>query len=84
MASLAEYFSKHRPKAKFSIGDRVYGYHKKKLWVGTVMIDEMVNDSEGPFVRVWLDLPLKDGKKVIEWLKVPNGKGIKHLKVYDL
>lgn len=79
MSDVAEYFAKNRPAPKFFLGDRVYGYHKKKLWVGSVMIDNMVSAVEGPFVRVWLDLPLVDGKEVHTWLKIPNGRGIKYL-----
>jgi predicted Fe-S protein YdhL (DUF1289 family) len=79
MSNAAEYFAKNRPTPKFFLGDRVYGYHKKKLWVGTVLIDNMVSAVEGPCVRVCLDLPLRDGKEVLTWLKIPNGRGIKYL-----
>jgi len=59
MASLAEYFYVNRPKPKFLLGDRVYGKWNKIPFVGTVAIDHYVNESAGPVVIVFLDLPIK-------------------------
>jgi hypothetical protein len=64
MSSLAEYFAEHRPKPKYSFGDRVEGTHQKIPYVGTVYTDNMRNELEGPMVSVHLDLPMKIGK---EW-----------------
>ena len=59
MASLSDYFSNHRPKPKFLLGDRVYGKWNKIPFIGTVAIDHYVSEAEGPVVVVFLDLPLK-------------------------
>jgi hypothetical protein len=59
MASLAEYFAANRPVAKYNIGDRVIGKYHGVPFVGTCGADIMVNESIGPLVTVFLDLPLK-------------------------
>jgi len=59
MASLAEYFAANRPVAKYNIGDRVIGKYHGVPFVGTCGADIMVNESVGPLVTVFLDLPLK-------------------------
>jgi hypothetical protein len=59
MVSLAEYFKENRYKARWSIGDRVYGTWNKIMFVGTVGNDTLINEIEGPRVSVHLDLPLK-------------------------
>ena len=59
MASLAEYFAANRPVAKYNIGDRVIGKYHGVPFVGTCGADVMVNESVGPLVTVFLDLPLK-------------------------
>ena len=59
MASLAEYFAANRPVAKYNIGDRVIGKYHGVPFVGTCGADVMVNESTGPLVTVFLDLPLK-------------------------
>jgi hypothetical protein len=59
MGTLAEYFEKNRPKAVWSIGDRVFGRWNKVPFVGTVGCDNMVNETEGPRVSIHLDLPIK-------------------------
>lgn len=57
--TLAEYFELHRPKAKYNFGDRVIGNYKGVPFVGTCGGDVMVNETIGPLVTVFLDLPLK-------------------------
>lgn len=59
MSSLAEYFIKHRPKAAYQIGDRVFGYWNKIPFIGSVGCDTMVSEAEGPRVTVLLDLPIQ-------------------------
>ena len=59
MASLADYFLKNRYKAKYQIGDRVIGKWNKIPFVGTVGNDTLVNEGDGPYVTIHLDLPLK-------------------------
>lgn len=60
MASLAEYFAANRPKPKYQIGERVFGKYNGVPFVGTVGCDNMVNETIGPMVTIFLDLPLKD------------------------
>lgn len=59
MPGYAEYFEKNRPKPKFHMGDRVFGRWNKIPFVGSVAVDGMVSEEEGPRVSVFLDLPLQ-------------------------
>jgi hypothetical protein len=58
MTTYAEYFEEHRPKPKWKIGDRVFGRWNKIPFIGTVANDRMLNEEEGPFVQIFLDLPI--------------------------
>lgn len=73
MASLSEEFAKSRPKPKYFIGDRVCGRLGKVPWVGTVLVDNMVNATEGSFVHIWLDLPMKLDGEHTSLLKLSSG-----------
>lgn len=55
---LAEYFENNRYKAKWSIGDRVYGKLGKVPFIGSVGNDTLINEDEGPRVSIHLDLPM--------------------------
>jgi hypothetical protein len=70
MSTLAEYFAKHRPTAKYQIGDRVEGVFKKIPWVGTVGSDTMRNEAEGSMVSVHLDLPFKIDGEIHQYIRV--------------
>jgi hypothetical protein len=59
MPSLADYFAKNRPTAKWQFGDRVFGKFHGVPFVGTCGGEGMVNETEGSLVTVFLDLPLK-------------------------
>ena len=59
MVSLADYFAANRYKAKYEIGDRVFGYYKKIPFIGSVGNDGLVSEEEGPKVSIHLDLPIK-------------------------
>jgi hypothetical protein len=59
MPSLAEYFAANRYKARYEIGDRVFGYYKKIPFIGSVGNDTLINEEEGPRVSIHLDLPIK-------------------------
>lgn len=59
MVSLAEWFGNNRYKAKYQIGDRVFGYYKKIPFIGSVGNDSLVSEEEGPRVSIHLDLPIK-------------------------
>jgi len=82
MASLEEYFAKHRPKPVWHIGDRVFGHWNKIPFIGTVGNDNMISELEGPRVSIFLDLPIKHDEKVYEIIFVKQ-KDIKRLKDYD-
>jgi hypothetical protein len=79
MNSLAEYFAEHRPKPRYSVGDRVEGTYKKIPYVGTVYTDNMRNLLEGPRVSVHLDLPMKLGREWLQYIRVEY-KDIKSLR----
>lgn len=81
MASLAEYFAKHRPAAVWNLGDRVFGKWNKIPFIGTVGVDNMVNEQEGPRVIVHLDLPIKYQDTIHTFVKVKQ-KDIKFLKEF--
>jgi len=81
MASLAEYFAKNRPEAKWHLGDRVFGKWNKIPFIGTVGVDNMVSEQEGPRVIVHLDLPIKFGDNVYN-LVIVKQKDIKLLKEF--
>jgi hypothetical protein len=79
MNSLAEYFALHRPKPKYSVGDRVEGTYKKIPDVGTVYTDNMRNELEGVRVSIHLDLPMKLGREWLQYIRVEY-KDIKSLR----
>lgn len=59
MPSLEEYFKKNRHSAKYLIGDRVQGKWNKIPFVGTVLVENVVSELEGPRLMVYVDLPIK-------------------------
>lgn len=59
MTNLAEYFAANRPKPRYQVGERVHGEYLGVPFIGTVGNDGMVNDTDGPMVTVFVDLPLK-------------------------
>ncbi len=78
MSNLAQYFEANRYKAKWSIGDRVFGHWNKIPFVGTVGNDRLINERDGPEITVHLDLPLKYKDKVYNFLIVKH----KDIKAY--
>lgn len=82
MASLEEYFAKHRPKAVWNLGDRVFGRWNKIPFIGSVGVDNMVSELEGPRVIVHLDLPILYDGKVHNIITVKQ-KDIVNLKIYE-
>jgi hypothetical protein len=77
--NLAEYFALHRPKPKYTFGDRVEGTYKGIPWVGTAYTDNLRNLDEGPMVHVHLDLPMKIDKEYHNYIRVKY-KDIKGLR----
>lgn len=82
MGNLAEYFEKHRPKAIWHIGDRVFGHWNKIPFIGTVGNDNMISEIEGPRVSIFLDLPIKYNDKIHEIVFVKQ-KDITRLTTMD-
>jgi len=82
MTSLAEYFAKHRPQPVWDIGDRVFGRWNKIPFIGTVGVDNMVSEIEGPRVSVFLDLPIVYNDKIHNIIFVKQ-KDLKRLKDLD-
>ena len=82
--TLAEYFEIHRPKAKYNFGDRVIGKYEGIPFVGTCGGDTMVNETIGPQVTVFLDLPLKTKNAVHNTFVKVKYKDIKLLKEIEL
>ncbi len=81
MASLTEYFNKHRYHPKYFLGDRVFGYWNKIPFIGTVGNDTVINEVEGPRISIQLDLPIKY-KDEIKNVIIVKHKDIKPLKEY--
>lgn len=57
--TLAEYFETVSYKATYHIGDRILGRYKGVPFIGTVGNDTQLNSTDGPYVSVHLDLPIK-------------------------
>ena len=54
-----EYFKQNRHVAKYLIGERVQGKWNKIPFVGTVLVENLVSEVEGPRLMVYVDLPIK-------------------------
>lgn len=63
MGNLSDYFDKVTYKAKYQIGDRIFGKWNKIPFVGSVGNDSCV-DGVTPRISVHLDLPIKYADKV--------------------
>ncbi len=83
MGSLAEYFAIHRPQAKWSFGERVFGKYNSVPFIGTTGGEGMVNEDQGSLVTVFLDLPLKDKDKWHTTFIKVKPKDIKRLTSMD-
>lgn len=81
MANYKEYFDRIGYKAKYSIGDRVFGKWNKIPFIGSVGNDRKINDISGPEVTIHLDLPIKLGEMIHRVIIVKH-KDIKPLKEY--
>jgi len=72
MGNIAAYFEANRYKHQYNIGDRVRGRFRGIPFSGTVLIDNFLNEDEGPFVIVESDLPIKFDNRVLTMLKVEH------------
>ena len=64
MSNLARYFESKAYKAKWDIGDRVFGHWNKIPFVGSVGNDRLINYTDGPEITIHLDLPIKYKDKI--------------------
>jgi hypothetical protein len=79
MPSMSEQFNEKGYKPKYWIGDRVFGHWNKIPFVGTVGNDTVINESIGPQISIHLDLPIKFGDKMHNFIIVKH-KDIAKLK----
>ena len=63
MGNQTDYFERIGYRAKYQIGDRVFGHWNKIPFVGTVGNDRVI-DKTGPQVTIHLDLPIKFEQQV--------------------
>ena len=63
MGNQTDYFERIGYKAKYQIGDRVFGHWNKIPFVGTVGNDRVI-DKTGPQVTIHLDLPIQFEQQV--------------------
>lgn len=62
MGNQTDYFERIGYRAKYQIGDRVFGHWNKIPFVGTVGNDRVI-DKTGPQVTIHLDLPIRYEKQ---------------------
>lgn len=79
--TLSEYFETVSYKATYHIGDRILGRYKGVPFIGTVGNDTQLNPTDGPYVSVHLDLPIKIDDAVKTVIIVKHHE-IKPLKEY--
>ena len=63
MGNQTDYFERIGYRAKYQIGDRVFGHWNSIPFVGTVGNDRVI-DKTGPQVTIHLDLPIKHEQQV--------------------
>jgi len=81
MGSLTDYFETKGYKAKYNIGDRVFGRWNKIPFIGSVGNDRLVNENDGPEITIHLDLPIKFND-VIKNVIIVKHRDIKLLKEF--
>lgn len=78
--TLAEYFELNRPRARYTIGQRVEGVYEGVPYVGTVGADTLRNYDEGSKVTIHLDLPLRTKQGTYPYIIRVGYKDIKGLR----
>jgi hypothetical protein len=58
MGNQTEYFNRIGYKAKYQMGDRVFGHWNNIPFVGSIGNDSVIDDT-GPRLSVHLDLPIR-------------------------
>lgn len=79
MSNLVKYFSENRYQFTYHLGDRVRGIWNGIPFTGTVQLDTLLDEYDGPFVIVYSDLPVKHGDTVYTMLRVSH-ENISYLK----
>lgn len=59
MTAEQRYFDKVTYKPTYQIGDRIRGRFNGVPFAGKVAVDTMIDEDAGPYVMVFLDLPIK-------------------------
>ncbi len=72
MNNYSKYFSENRYHSVYSLGDRVRGLWNDIPFSGSVAIDTMLDEYEGPYVLVFSDLPVRHNGLVHQLLKVTH------------
>lgn len=78
MANLKDYFDSVGYVSKYDIGDRITGKWNDIPFMGTVGNDTRTNLTDGPYVTVHLDLPIKF-KNVVNNVIIVKHKNIRRL-----
>lgn len=82
MPSLSEYFEKNRYKSVYEFMARVTGVHNGVRWIGSVGVDSIISEEQGPVLKILLDLPLKINGEY-KTVLVTKHKGVVRLKNYE-
>lgn len=59
-----EYFATVCYQATYHLGDRILGRYQGVPFIGTVGNDNQLNPTDGPFITVHLDLPIKIDEEI--------------------
>jgi hypothetical protein len=59
MTNQTDYFNRIGYKAKYHIGNRVFGLWNKIPFIGSVGNDTVISEIEGPRISIHLDLPIR-------------------------
>jgi hypothetical protein len=84
MSNVIEYFKKVSYKHTLNMGDRVRGVWQGVPFTGSVAIDTMVDTDVGPYVMVFLDLPIKLENSYHSIIKVIHSDLIEQGKSYGI
>jgi hypothetical protein len=81
MGTQTDYFNRIGYKAKYHLGDRVFGRWNKIPFIGTVGNDRCI-DGDNPEITIHLDMPIRLTEKTYSFIIVKH-KDIKPLKDFS-
>lgn len=84
MPSVANYFDTVTYKHTLNMGDRVRGLWHGVPFTGSVAIDTMLDPDVGPYVMVFLDLPIKLENSYHSIIKVIHSDLVEQGKSYGI